>query len=83
MVPYLRILLVHLWVFSVAGAVLIGALSLGYVSIWAFVVAGVAGLVLGVPAGLLNWVYLRPNRARETGWSRGLAQMLRADGPRL
>ena len=25
------------------------------------------GLVIGVPAALLNWAYLRPNRSREVG----------------
>ncbi len=69
MIPYLRLILLHLWVACVAGAALIAALAMGYVSFTAFVWAGVIGLAIGVPGALLNWVYLRPNRARQIGWT--------------
>ncbi|MEZ5779125.1 MAG: hypothetical protein R3E44_12270 [Paracoccaceae bacterium] len=48
----LRTFMVVLWVLSIAGAVVVAALSLGWVGWWPFIVAGVVGLVLGVPAGI-------------------------------
>ena len=77
MFPYLRLILVHLWVACTAGVVLIVGLSLGFVSVATFVWAGVIGIVLGVPAGLLNWAYLRPRRSRQIGWSWRLADWVR------
>lgn len=77
MIPYLRLLLVHLWVACVAGAALIAALAMGYVSVWAFVWSGIVGLVIGVPVGLLNWVYLRPNRSWQIGWTWPIGQWAR------
>lgn len=81
MLPFLRLFLMGLWAACVAGACITAALALGYVDVGAFVWSGIAGLVIGVPAGLLNWVYLRPNRSRQIGWTwpvadwvRGLAQ---------
>lgn len=71
MFPYLRIFLIHLWVACTAGAVLIAGLSMGLVSVQTFIWAGVIGLVVGVPAGLLNWAYLRPNRSRALGRDTG------------
>ncbi|WP_333684729.1 hypothetical protein [Pontibaca methylaminivorans] len=70
MVPLLRILLIHLWVACVAGAVMTAGLAMGEINIWTFVWAGVIGLVIGVPAGMVNWAWLRPNRARTIGWTR-------------
>lgn len=48
----LRTLLVFLWVSSIAGAAVIAVLSFGWVSWVAFLISGVIGLVVGVPAGL-------------------------------
>jgi hypothetical protein len=67
MFPHLRFLLVSLWTSSIAGAVLIAGLSMGYYGWSTFLWAGLIGLLIGVPAGLFNWAYLRPNRSRETG----------------
>lgn len=78
MVPYLRLVLLHVWVASVAGAALIVGLAMGYYSVATFVLAGVIGLALGVPAALLNWAWLRPNRARQLGWSWPIARWIRA-----
>lgn len=48
----LRTLMVALWVACVAGAVLIVFLSLASITWVAFVVSGVVGILVGVPAGL-------------------------------
>lgn len=77
MVPFLRLFLVHLWLACVAGACLTLALVMGYFSLGAFVWSGVVGLVIGVPAGLLNWAYLRPNRSRQIGWTWPIADWVR------
>ena len=77
MFPYLRLILVHLWVVCIAGVVLITGLSLGFVSLATFVWAGVIGIVLGVPLGLLNWAYLRPHRSRQIGWTWRVADWVR------
>lgn len=78
MFPYLRIFLIHLWVACTAGAVLVAGLSMGLVSVQTFIWAGVIGLVVGVPAGLLNWAYLRPNRSRAIGWTWPIADWARS-----
>ncbi len=67
MFPHLRFWLISLWTSSVAGAVVILNLSLGHYSLGTFLWAALVGLVVGIPAALLNWAYLRPNRAREVG----------------
>ncbi len=67
MFPHLRLWLIALWTSSVAGAVVILNLSLGHYTLATFLWAAIAGLVIGVPAALLNWAYLRPNRARQVG----------------
>lgn len=67
MFPHLRIWLIALWTSSIAGAVVILNLSLGHYTPGTFLWAAVAGLVIGIPAALLNWAYLRPNRARQVG----------------
>ncbi|WP_374430296.1 hypothetical protein [Tabrizicola sp.] len=67
MFPHLRLWLIALWTSSVAGAVVILNLTLGNYTLATFLWAAVAGLVIGIPAALLNWVYLRPNRARQVG----------------
>lgn len=79
MLPYLRIFLIHLWVACVAGAVVIAGLALGLFSIWTFVWAAVIGLVIGIPAGMINWAYLRPNRSREEGYG-GIHRILQGFG---
>lgn len=63
----LRTFLVTLWVACVAGAAVIAGLALGHYSWATFIFAAVIGLVVGVPAGMANWAYLRPNRARALG----------------
>ncbi len=70
MVPHLRILLVSLWVLCVAGAVVTAGLSQGYYSWLTFAWAAIFGIAIGVPAALLNWAHLRPNRAREVARQR-------------
>jgi hypothetical protein len=67
MFPHLRLWLIALWTSSVAGAVVILNLSLGQYTLATFLWAAIAGLVIGIPAALLNWAYLRPNRARQVG----------------
>ena len=67
MFPHLRLWLITLWTSSVAGAVVILNLTLGHYTLATFLWAAVAGLVIGIPAALLNWAYLRPNRARQVG----------------
>lgn len=61
MFPPLRTLMVALWVSSLAGAVVIAGLSLGYVSWQVFALAGIFGLGIGVPAGLWNAGYIKRN----------------------
>ena len=34
-------------------------------------------MVVGVPGGLLNWIYLRPNRSRQIGWNWSIAEWAR------
>ena len=67
MFPHLRLWLITLWTSSDAGTVVILNLSLGHCSVGSFLWAAVAGLAIGIPAALLNWAYLRPNRARQVG----------------
>ncbi|MDP3197107.1 hypothetical protein [Tabrizicola sp.] len=67
MFPHLRIWLLALWTSSIAGAVVIAGLALGQYHWSTFLWAALAGLVIGVPAALLNWAYLRPRRSREVG----------------
>lgn len=80
MIPFLRMFLIHLWVACIAGAVAIAGLAMGYISVWTFVWAAVIGVVLGVPGGLLNWAYLRPNRSRQIGWTWKIADLVRSAG---
>jgi hypothetical protein len=67
MIPHLRLWLIAIWASSVAGAVVIAGLAPGHYEVSTFLWAVVAGIVIGVPAALLNWAYLRPNRARKVG----------------
>ena len=67
MFPHLRLWLLALWTSSVAGAVVIAGLTLGHYHWSTFLWAAIVGLLFGVPAALLNWAHLRPNRAREVG----------------
>lgn len=48
----LRSFMVLLWVSIVAGAAVIAFLALGFIHWMSFVVAGVLGLAVGVPAGI-------------------------------
>lgn len=77
MLPYLRIVLIHLWVACLAGSVVIAGLAMGYVSAQTFIWATIVGIVVGVPAALLNWAYLRPNRSRQIGWNWRIADWVR------
>lgn len=81
MIPYLRLMLVHLWVGCAAGAAVIAGLTMGHVSVWTFVWAAVFGLAVGIPASLLNWAYLRPGRSRAIGWRWSIADWARAGFP--
>ena len=81
MLPLLRIMLVHLWVACIAGAVVIAGLVMGYVNAATFIWAAVIGLALGIPGGLLNWAYLRPNRLRQIGWTWPVADWVRGVAP--
>lgn len=67
MFPHLRLWLIALWTSSVAGAVVILNLTLGHYTLATFLWAATAGAVIGIPAALLNWAYLRPNRAAQVG----------------
>lgn len=80
MFPYLRALLIVLWVSSIAGAALIAGLTIGIFDPSTFMWSGLLGLLVGVPAGLLNWAYLRPNRSKEEGWRGPLVDMARRFG---
>lgn len=75
---HLRMFLIHIWVASIAGAVVIAGLAMGYFTVATFIWGAVIGLALGVPAALLNWVYLRPNRSKEIGWTWPIADRIRA-----
>lgn len=77
MFPWLRLLLVHLWAACIAGTVVIAGLAMGYYDASTFVAAALAGMVLGIPAGLLNWVWLRPRRSLEIGWTWSVARFIR------
>jgi len=65
--PPLRIWLVTLWVACIGGAIVVVGLALGNYSWTPFVIGAVVGLLVGIPAGLANWAYLRPRRSREAG----------------
>ena len=67
MFPHLRFWLIALWISSIAGGVVIFNLTLGHYTVGSFVWAAIAGVAIGIPAALLNWAYLRPNRARQVG----------------
>ena len=67
MFPHLRLWLISLWSSSIAGTVVIGGLALGHYEVATFLWAVAAGLLIGVPAALLNWAYLRPKRAADVG----------------
>lgn len=70
MPPPLRSLLIALWVTCLGGAVVVVGLSLGYYSWGVFAIGAIVGLAVGIPAALLTWARLRPNRAAETGFPR-------------
>lgn len=74
----LRMFLIHIWVASIGGAVVIAGLAMGYFTAATFVSGAIIGLALGVPAALLNWVYLRPNRSQQIGWTWPIARKIRA-----
>lgn len=76
MVFSLRIIVIALWVACVAGAALVAGLAMGEINAGSFLWSGVIGLVIGIPAGLLNWAWLRPNRARSLAWLRGTLDRL-------
>ncbi len=78
MVPYLRLYLVHLWVACIAGAALIAFMALGQINLAAFIWSGLIGLAVGIPAGLLNWAYLRKDKSRRIGWDWRIADWVRS-----
>lgn len=73
----LRVILIHVWVGCIAGAVVIAGLVMGHVGVMTFVWGGVLGLAIGIPAALLKWVYLRPDRSRQIGWTWRIAERIR------
>lgn len=75
---HLRLFLIHIWLASVGGAAVIAGLAMGYFTVGTFIWGAVIGLALGIPAALLNWVYLRPNRSKEIGWTWPIADRIRA-----
>ena len=77
----LRMLLIHIWVASIGGAVVIAGLVMGYFTVVTFIWGAVIGLGIGVPAALLNWIYLQPNRSRQIGWTWPIANRIRAAAP--
>ena len=78
MIPWLRLIIVVIWVSVIAGIVVIAGLAMGQYSAATFHWAGIIGAALGIPAGLLNWIWLRPNRSREIGWNWPIARRIRA-----
>ena len=54
-----RLLFIPLWVFCVAGATLTLSIVIGWYAWEAFLAAGIAGLVLGIPGGLWNTFKVR------------------------
>lgn len=68
MFPPLRSFLIALWVACTAGAIVVAGLSLGYYGWAVFVIGGLAGLLIGIPAALFTWARLRPIRAAEIGF---------------
>lgn len=66
-VPHLRVWLLVLWTSCVGGAVVVTGLALGHYQWSTFLWGALVGLLIGIPAALLNWAYLRPNRARKVG----------------
>lgn len=77
MFPYLRVMIVHLWIACIACVVVSTGLVMGYFSVYTFLWAGILAVVIGVPAGLLNWIYLRPNRSAQMGWTWPIARWAR------
>jgi hypothetical protein len=59
MIAPLRTLMVSLWTMCVAGAFLVGSLTLGYDRPVDFVLCGIFGLAVGIPAGLMTARHLR------------------------
>lgn len=57
---------------------MITGLAMGYFTVGTFIWGAVIGLALGIPAALLNCVYLRPNRSKEIGWTWPIADRIRA-----
>ena len=56
----LRTFMVVLWVASIAGAAVIAALAFGWMDWTAFAASGLAGLIIGIPAGI--WTARRVKR---------------------
>jgi hypothetical protein len=65
MLAPLRTIMALLAVTSIAGAVLVALLSLGWVGWMPFVVSGVAGLLTGVPFGI--WI-AREIKRQDPAW---------------
>lgn len=60
-----KLLFIPLWALCIAGAVVIAGLAVGLMSWWTFVIAGIVGLVIGVPAGIWN---VRKVRREDPDW---------------
>lgn len=63
-----RLLFIPIWALCIAGGVLVAFFSFGWYTWAAFVVAGVIGLVTGIPAGIWN---TRKVRREDPDWSAG------------
>lgn len=47
-----KLLFIPLWGLPAAGAYITMALSMGMTSVWTFIIGGIVGLVIGIPAGI-------------------------------
>lgn len=62
-----RLLFIPLWALCIAGAVVVAALVIGFMTWITFVVAGIVGLAIGIPAGIWN---ARKIRRDDPDWQR-------------
>ncbi|TYB80611.1 hypothetical protein [Maritimibacter fusiformis] len=61
-----RLLFIPLWALCIAGGALVAFFAFGWYSWAAFVVAGIIGAAIGVPAGIWN---TRKVRREDPDWS--------------
>lgn len=75
----LRSFTVFIWVISVAGAAVVALLAAGWFSWVSFALAAVAGLVVGVPAGI--WT-ARAIKREDPNWSTRRSESRQAEKSR-